>query len=187
MFKKLNSLTTKMKVTYGLGIALTVIVMSTISCTKEADVTSTSSSSEKEVNARLAGPNSNAPLATAFIDMSAVGTSQTFYINCACDPTFTVTSTASLNYGTPSGNSIVVSMGSYSKTLNKNVYYYIVPVGGTFGSNTKCLKIKFKTFNSLTNYNYRASINSWSTGNVNNSNLEITIINKSAVPGCITC
>ena len=117
MSKKLNLLSKKKKFMYGLSIAFSIIVMSVISCTKEKDVVS--SKEENSTLARISGSGSSTTTASPFIVCDVSASTQTFYISCPCDPTFTVTPTTSLMYGATTSTTVVVSTASFSSTLVK--------------------------------------------------------------------
>ena len=168
----------KSRVVYGVSTFLIAVLMVAVSCTKEAEV-STSNSSDSNGPSMLLLPN--------FIEMYPGLTSQNFSISCVCSGPLNLTSTnPNLQYSTISGTQRNYVCGSYTTTLNQNQYYYFIPVGLPYGASTKCLKAKFITWSTNPKCSYNPATNSWS-GLGTTANYDVTQVNASTIPGCPDC
>jgi len=186
MLNKLNSLKTKMKVVLGMGITLSVIILSVISCTKDSNLMNPDLNPKSSDNSENASKANLAPYGFVYVQ-GLLGTNQSMYISCTCTPSITLaTPNVMLEYGAVTPTTVPVYNSTYSYNLLKNVYYYVVPTGLSYGNNTKCLKVKFKTGTVLPTFIFTPSTNSWSNLQ-NNPNIEATTVIKSKVPACKNC
>ncbi len=159
-----------------MGLFIGSVTLTFFGCSKEANTLIPESE-----NASL-----NKSMPASFVIKNG-SSDQSFNVSCTCAGGFTLTSNPSaLYYGTTTSTTVPVSNSNYSVTFQKNQYYYIVPIGGSYGNNTKCLKIKFITGNNKPACDYNSSTNTWS-GLGTNSDVDATQINKSSVPACTPC
>ncbi len=183
---KSKSLQTKMKLVFGTGIMLTLIILSVISCTKDSSLINPDLNPKSNEHFESAEKANFAPYGFVYVQ-GLLGTSQSLYISCTCTPSITVASpNVMLEYGTNTATTVPVFNSTFSYNLVKNVYYYVVPTGLSYGNNTKCLKVKFKTGNVKPTFIFTPSTNSWSNLQ-SNPDIDASTVTKSKVPACKNC